>query len=322
MGATQAPLVSVVLPTFGRPAFLARAVESVLAQSCGDFELVVSDDEREAGESREYLLAVAARDARVRVIVHEGPPGQAGNMNAAMRAARGAWIKPLHDDDELLPACLERMLDAAGRHRRAVLVRSLGQRIGARGGLRRATRGRRAALEAIPGPDALLAMLVQDVEIGPPTYLMVRRDVVHAGCWFPTHPALRGGLDELWCTHLLRHGDLLLLNEVLAIHHQGGHESITSGLTPEEFDREMMVLRREQLPIVQAARPSPGLGPVLDAMLIERALWRLTHGHAPQALRMLARSYAIEGWALAIRWALRRLLPGRFELVRRVPISG
>ena len=51
--------------------------------------------------SREFADRVAAIDPRVRVTANPGPHGQAANINHAMSLARGEWIKPLHDDDEL-----------------------------------------------------------------------------------------------------------------------------------------------------------------------------------------------------------------------------
>lgn len=322
MGTSHHPFVSVVMPTFRRPDLLPRAVESVLAQTFTDFELLVSDDEREAGESRRYIEQIARRDARVKLLVHTGTPGQAGNINFAMSQARGEWIKPAYDDDELLPACLERMVGSVRACPNAVMARCLTEFRDARGGVRRSAIGCRPRVEGMSGPDALLALFVQDVEIGSPTQLLLRRDAVLAGAWFPTRAGLVGGLDELWYTHLLQHGDLVLVNEVLTAHDQTGHDTITSGLTPDAFDQEMLLLRREQFPLVRAARPTPALDSVQAALLIERALWRITHGHPVAGVRMLARARDRSGWGLAIRWLLRRLLPGRFEAVPRVRVAA
>lgn len=322
MGTSHHPVVSVVMPTYRRPALLPRAVESVLAQTFMDFELLVSDDEREAGEARRYVEQVAKRDARVRLLVHTGMPGQAGNINFAMSQARGTWIKPAYDDDELLPGCLEGMLRGVGVCPNAVMARCLTEFRDSKGGVRRSAIGCRPRVEGMSGPDALLALFVQDVEIGSPTQLLLRRDAVLAGAWFPTRAGLVGGLDELWYTHLLQHGDLVLVNEVLTAHDQSGHDTITSGLTPEAFDREMLLLRQEQFPLVRAARPTPALDSVKAAMMIERALWRITHGHPLTGLRMLVRERDRSGWVMATRWALRRLLPGRFEAVPRIRLAA
>ena len=67
------PLVSVLLTSYNREAFIAESIESVLAQTLTDFELIVSDD-----QSRDGTVAIASdyarRDARIRVSVNERNP--------------------------------------------------------------------------------------------------------------------------------------------------------------------------------------------------------------------------------------------------------
>src|SRR5205814_9422266 len=64
------PLVSVLLTSYNREAFIAESIESVLAQTLTDFELIVSDD-----QSHDATVAIAQsyarRDPRVRVSVNE-----------------------------------------------------------------------------------------------------------------------------------------------------------------------------------------------------------------------------------------------------------
>lgn len=315
------PTISVVIPTFRRPELLPRAVESVLAQTCADWELIVSNDENAPNPSHEYVEQVARRDNRVRLIANPNARGQAGNLNNAMAAARGEWIKPVYDDDRLLPDCLARMLASVAHRPEAVIARCLSE-FHTPGGVRRTPRGRRARLEALTPMDALLAVFVQDVEIGTPTQVMVKRSVVQSGTWFPHHDRIIGGVDELWYTQLLQQGDLLLVNEVLAASYQTGHLTITSALTPEAFDEEILLLREMQYPLVNALSKVPSLSVAKQALLIERALWRLSHGRVVDAARMLSRARELKAWGMAWRWALRRMLPGRFEVVPRVVLAA
>jgi glycosyltransferase involved in cell wall biosynthesis len=315
------PIVSVVVPTFRRADLLPRAIESVLSQTLGDWELIVSDDERQTNPSREYALSLASTDPRVRVLVNGGPAGQAGNLNNAMNHARGVWIKPLYDDDRLLPTCLEHMLESVAQCPGAAVARCFAERHDADGGIRRMPRGRRAPLESLRGPDALLAIFMQDVEIGTPTQLLVRRDVVQRGGWFPSHAAIVGAVDELWYTQLFQHGDLVLVNDVLAAHYQTGHATITSRLTPEAFDDEMLLLREMQYPLVSSMARAPELETAKRAMIIGRAIWRLSHGRIADGACMLFAARDRRAWQLASRWVLRQLLPGRFEFVPRIVTS-
>jgi len=100
------PFITVAIPTYRRLPMLRRAIESVFAQTFTDWELGVSDDEAPPGETWNFLESLAA-DARVRPIRNVSPHGASFNHSSALKAARGQWIKFLHDDDVLKPNCLE-----------------------------------------------------------------------------------------------------------------------------------------------------------------------------------------------------------------------
>ena len=107
-----APRVSVCVPTYNGEKYLEDCIESVLAQSVRDFELLIVDDgsrDRTVEIARGYAL----RDPRVRVVRNERNLGLAANWNRCATLARGDWIKFVFQDDLILPACLERMLHAA-----------------------------------------------------------------------------------------------------------------------------------------------------------------------------------------------------------------
>jgi glycosyltransferase involved in cell wall biosynthesis len=103
------PLVSVLLTAYNREQYIAASIESVLAQSCGDFELIVTDDRSADGTlsiAREY----ERRDSRVRVHANEQNLGDYANRNYAASLARGEFLK-FHDSDDIMyPHCLEVMV--------------------------------------------------------------------------------------------------------------------------------------------------------------------------------------------------------------------
>jgi glycosyltransferase involved in cell wall biosynthesis len=103
------PIISILTPTRDRAGtFLPHAVASVAALrlSC-PHEHVIVDDASDDGTA-DYLVTVAAADPRVRPIFHAARRGVAAARNSAARAARGAFLVDLDDDDLLLADGVER----------------------------------------------------------------------------------------------------------------------------------------------------------------------------------------------------------------------
>ncbi|MCJ7602583.1 MAG: glycosyltransferase [Desulfobulbaceae bacterium] len=90
--------ISVIIPTYNRREFLARAIDSVLNQSCRDFELIVVDD----GSTDDTARCVAAYGEQVRSI-HQENRGPAAARNTGIRAAEGELIAFLDSDDRFAP---------------------------------------------------------------------------------------------------------------------------------------------------------------------------------------------------------------------------
>lgn len=105
--AAAVPAVSIGLPVYNGERFLEEALRSVLAQTFGDFELLICDNasqDRTADICRDY----AARDARIRYQRNARNLGAAPNYNLAAGQARGRYFKWLAHDDRLLPSYLAR----------------------------------------------------------------------------------------------------------------------------------------------------------------------------------------------------------------------
>ena len=115
------PSVSICIPSYNYYRYLACALDSALAQSWKDVEILVVDDRSEDGSValvREY----AERDPRV--VLYENPQrlGLTQNFNQCLRLARGKYIKFLCADDVLDGQCVERMVAAIEAESDAVLV--------------------------------------------------------------------------------------------------------------------------------------------------------------------------------------------------------
>ena len=104
MSASRAPAVSIITPAYNAAAYLTQTVESALAQTFRDFELLISDDGSTDG-TVELAHEWAGRDPRVRVLT--GPNGgSSAARTRAMRRARGAYFALLDSDDLWFPTFL------------------------------------------------------------------------------------------------------------------------------------------------------------------------------------------------------------------------
>jgi glycosyltransferase involved in cell wall biosynthesis len=105
---TTPPLVSVVLPTYGRPDYLRRAVESVFTQSYTNIELIVIDDNEPLSihrrDTRDVINALRRlSNFRIEYLERRENGGGARARNDGLAVARGEFITFLDDDDEYLP---------------------------------------------------------------------------------------------------------------------------------------------------------------------------------------------------------------------------
>src|SRR5882724_3923639 len=119
--ALSAPSVSICIPSYNYCRYLACALDSALAQSWKDVEILVVDDKSEDGSValvREY----AERDPRVVLYANPQRLGLTQNFNQCLRLARGKYIKFLCADDVLDGQCVERMVAAIEAESDAVLV--------------------------------------------------------------------------------------------------------------------------------------------------------------------------------------------------------
>jgi len=119
------PRVSVVVPFYNTQAFIGECIESVLAQTFVDFELLLVNNHSTDG-SREVAERYLARDPRVRLIDNEVFLGQVDNYNNALRLAAPdvAFIKIVQADDWIFPDCLRLMVKAGVENPGAGIISS------------------------------------------------------------------------------------------------------------------------------------------------------------------------------------------------------
>ena len=106
---SNAPTVSVIIPTYNRAGVVGRAIQSVLHQTFQDFELIVVDD-GSLDNTREIVREFQKQDRRITYIGHNKNKGGATARNTGIRASRGKYIAFLDSDDEWLAKKLEKQL--------------------------------------------------------------------------------------------------------------------------------------------------------------------------------------------------------------------
>lgn len=111
--ARQQPLISVIVPAYNAGAYLRRCVDSILAQTLGDLEVVIVDD-GSTDDTAAICESYARSDARVRVVRQENG-GVSAARNRGLSDARGEYIAWLDSDDYFMPQALEKLYGALKR---------------------------------------------------------------------------------------------------------------------------------------------------------------------------------------------------------------
>jgi glycosyltransferase involved in cell wall biosynthesis len=112
-----APQVSIVIPTRNRRTLLAETIDSILAQTLANWELIVVDD---ASEDDTFSYVSGLGDRRIRAMRLEQHAERSAARNTGLDVAKGEFILFLDDDDLLIESGLQTHVDALVHHPAAV----------------------------------------------------------------------------------------------------------------------------------------------------------------------------------------------------------
>ena len=107
-------LVSIITPVYNASRYITETIESVLAQTYPDWELLLSDD-CSTDDSMAIANSYHQMDGRVKLLTSEENTGPAGCRNRAIQAARGKYIAFLDSDDLWIPDKLELQVEFMNR---------------------------------------------------------------------------------------------------------------------------------------------------------------------------------------------------------------
>lgn len=200
----KSPRVSIVIPFYNAGPTISRAVESIVAQTFADWEIILVDDASPVPAIGSFAVPDTAQ---CQIIRHDINRGGAAARNSGVRASAGEWVAFLDADDRWHPEKLERQiaaLEAAGPN----AVASVTGFTLFRADSRHAEVFRPGALEP------LLDVLAGGCSVSPGSTLMVARRV------FDDVGMLDEGLRRLedwdWLIRFSQHHTLLPISDILA----------------------------------------------------------------------------------------------------------
>jgi glycosyltransferase involved in cell wall biosynthesis len=297
---TASPRVSIAIPVYNGADTIRQTVESALAQTYSDLEVVVVDNASTDGTAE---IVASFDDPRIRL--HRNPTnlGFLPNHDLSFQLARGEFIKPLHADDRLLAPCVERMLEVFDAHERVGLVfaprrieladEANPELVEWRELFARPDRNFSSLEEVNDGRRLLGEYLragIPDNWVGEPSCLMLRRSAVaRIGLFSPKVNALN---DLDMSIRMLAVSDVGFIDEELSVYRREIGSLIHELKGREWLDRLWMLEGLAALPGVPEAVPE--LGPALgrERAEVARRLVRFARRQPdvlPEKLRDLGR---------------------------------
>jgi glycosyltransferase involved in cell wall biosynthesis len=243
-GAAGAAPLSVVMPVHNAMPYLPTAIDSILSQTFGDFELFIGDDCSTDG-GFECIRAYAARDSRIRYARSETRMGPVASSNWVANEARAPIVARMDADDISHPRRFELQMNALSAHPDAPMVGSLYDIIDGNG-------------RQLRDSDRSVLLLGKLVPFAHPT-MMYRNEVFKkVGCY-------REGTDYFEDTDLfvrfLKVGSILVIaDNLLSVRLYGGSARL---LDDQEVIARALVSASEQIvldgrPANQAKKVTPG----------------------------------------------------------------
>lgn len=209
------PKVSVVVPSYNNAAYIGQTLESILAQTMGDLELLVADH-ASTDETMSVIGSVVSqlRDPRIQVLSTPAGGGAVANWNRVSQEASAPYLKLVCGDDVLQPEALQMQLDALSAHESAVMVASARRIVDARGDQVIARRGLAGMTGLVAGDVAVRRSVITGSNVfGEPLCVLMRREALaRVGWWDGSIPFL---IDQLTYAKVLRQGDLVALPQLV-----------------------------------------------------------------------------------------------------------
>jgi len=117
------PLIAVIMPNYDKGAYIRAAIESVLAQSLSDFELIIVDD-ASTNDSVAVVNEYSDKDSRVKLLRNSKNLGVSAALNLGVRSSRSDLVCFMGSDDMLTSDRLKVQVDALNSSKRVSVAYS------------------------------------------------------------------------------------------------------------------------------------------------------------------------------------------------------
>lgn len=234
----NSPLVSILIPTYNRADYLGQAIESALAQTYPNIEIIVHDD---ASTDSTPQLLKQYHDQRLRVIRTQSNHGMLGGWNYIVKRAKGEYLKFLASDDLLEPNCVAELVKAALSYPRASVITCQRKFIDGDGRVvkKMGYSNKNVVVAGLKHARWILTTLREN-KIGEPTAVLYPTKLVkQAGEYDPSFSQFADF--EYWI-RLLQFGDLVYLHQALCSFRLHDSSNTTVAILDGRFITEIFAL--------------------------------------------------------------------------------
>jgi glycosyltransferase involved in cell wall biosynthesis len=273
----NSPLVSVVIPTYSRPTFLKRCVESVLNQSYSNREIFVVDDNNPETDERletEKVMAYFTGNARVTYLQHDKNKNGSAARNTGWRQSSGKYITFLDDDDEIEPTkiekqveCLENLDDSWGScYTGYRIIKDSGEQV--------------VSSETRSG-DCYLYALMRTMFMGSGSNLFIRKAIVDTIDGYDE--SFKRNQDIEFLARVLENHKIAYIDEVLLTIHQEGSRTVRSFEQIDSYSQHFLDKFSDRI----NALPENDKKKVIGVISLERCRIAFRKRHYKDGIRIL-----------------------------------
>lgn len=254
------PDISVCIPVYNCEKFIGATIDSVLAQTCKDFELIILNN---CSTDRTLDVINQYNDPRIRLIQNETNIGAEGNWNIALIEARGEFIKILCADDLLYPNCLERQLAVFKKFSNdGIALVCCGRDVIDEQGKKIMRRNFKGQSGRLLGQHAIKKTIRAGTNlIGEPTAVLFKADVLtNVGQFDASIPYI---IDlDFWCRVLL-YGDLYTIPESLCIFRVSSNSWSVAIAHSQSKDFQKFIIKLREDPRYQLKMIDEAMGRIM-----------------------------------------------------------